>query len=198
MIPVLEAALGNRTAAWALLFLAAYGEGHANRVARTYGLAVSVVRDQLVRLEANGALVSRMVGRSGSSSSTSAVRRRGTCAVSCMRNSICSRKTTCSAISDSVSDHGAQASPYDADQSGNDIANTHHAVSSGSTSMGPPYTPAPGFGLFEAVQCPVKVAPAPSEQQQLAPVAVGTPGDRGRRGPQQFEPFSGQRDGRLV
>ena len=64
MNPVLEAALGNRTAAWALLFLAAYGEGHANRVARTYGLAVSVVRDQLVRLEANGALVSRMVGRS--------------------------------------------------------------------------------------------------------------------------------------
>lgn len=64
MNPVLEAALGNRTAAWALLFLAAYGEGHANRIARTYGIAVSVVRDQLVRLEAQGALVSRTVGRS--------------------------------------------------------------------------------------------------------------------------------------
>ena len=54
MNPVLEAALGNRTAAWTLLFLAAYGEGHANRIANTYGLAVSVVRDQLLRLEANG------------------------------------------------------------------------------------------------------------------------------------------------
>ena len=63
MNPVLEAALGNRTAAWALLFLAAYGEGHANRIANTYGLAVSVVRDQLLRLEANGVLVSRMIGR---------------------------------------------------------------------------------------------------------------------------------------
>ena len=63
MNPVLEAALGNRTAAWALLFLAAYGEGHANRIANTYGLAVSVARDQLLRLEANGVLVSRMVGR---------------------------------------------------------------------------------------------------------------------------------------
>lgn len=64
MNPVLEASLGNRTAAWALLFLAAYGEGHANRIARTFGIAVSVVRDQLVRLEAQGALVSRIVGRS--------------------------------------------------------------------------------------------------------------------------------------
>jgi len=27
MNPVLESALGNRTTAWALLFLAAYGEG---------------------------------------------------------------------------------------------------------------------------------------------------------------------------
>lgn len=64
MNPVLEATLGNRTAAWALLFLAAYGEGHANRIARTYGIPVSVVRDQLLRLEAQGALVSRTVGRS--------------------------------------------------------------------------------------------------------------------------------------
>ncbi len=63
MNPVLEAVLGNRTAAWSLLFLAAYGEGHANRIARTYDLAVSVVRDQLLRLEANGVLVSRIVGR---------------------------------------------------------------------------------------------------------------------------------------
>lgn len=63
MNPVLEAVLGNRTAAWVLLFLAAYGEGHANRIAGTYDLAVSVVRDQLLRLEAHGVLVSRTVGR---------------------------------------------------------------------------------------------------------------------------------------
>ncbi len=63
MNPVLEAALGNRTAALALLFVAAYGDGHARRIATTFGLTVSVVRDQLLRLEANGVLVSRMVGR---------------------------------------------------------------------------------------------------------------------------------------
>ena len=64
MNPVLEGVLGNRTAAWVLLFLAAYGEGHASRIAKTYDIAVSVVRDQLLRLEAHGLLVSRMVGRS--------------------------------------------------------------------------------------------------------------------------------------
>ena len=35
MNPVLEAIFGNRTAAWTLLFLQCYGEGHALRIAKT-------------------------------------------------------------------------------------------------------------------------------------------------------------------
>ena len=81
MNPVLEAALGNRTAAWTLLFLAAYGEGHANRIGRTFGIAVSVVRDQLLRLEGEGALVSRHVGRSRVFEFNERNQRRGTSAV---------------------------------------------------------------------------------------------------------------------
>jgi hypothetical protein len=63
MNPVLEATLGNRTAAWTLLFIANYGEGHALRIARTFELSVSMVQRQLSRLEANGVLISRMVGK---------------------------------------------------------------------------------------------------------------------------------------
>jgi DNA-binding transcriptional ArsR family regulator len=63
MNPVLEATLGNRTAAWTLLFIANYGEGHALRIARTFDLSVSMVQRQLSRLEGNGILVSRTVGR---------------------------------------------------------------------------------------------------------------------------------------
>jgi DNA-binding MarR family transcriptional regulator len=63
MNPVLEAALGNRTAAWTLLFITNYGEGHGLRIAKTFGLSLSMVQRQLTRLEANGVLVSRMVGR---------------------------------------------------------------------------------------------------------------------------------------
>jgi hypothetical protein len=36
MNPVLEAIFGNRTAAWVLLFLQCYGEGHALRIAKTF------------------------------------------------------------------------------------------------------------------------------------------------------------------
>ncbi|HRQ15105.1 MAG TPA: ArsR family transcriptional regulator [Promineifilum sp.] len=63
MNPVLDAILGNRTAAWSLLFIANYGEGHALRVAKTFELSVSMVQRQLLRLEANGVLISRMVGK---------------------------------------------------------------------------------------------------------------------------------------
>jgi len=62
MNPVLDAVLGNRSAAQALLFLEAYGSGHALRIANTYGVAVSSIQRQLVRLEANGVLVSRKIG----------------------------------------------------------------------------------------------------------------------------------------
>jgi hypothetical protein len=62
MTPVLEAILGNRSAAQALLFLEAYGSGHALRIADTYEVPVSSIQRQLRRLEAAGVLVSRMIG----------------------------------------------------------------------------------------------------------------------------------------
>jgi DNA-binding transcriptional ArsR family regulator len=63
MIPALEAIFGNRTAAAVLLFLENYGSGHASRIARIYGMPVSVVQDQLRRLEGAGVLISHTVGR---------------------------------------------------------------------------------------------------------------------------------------
>jgi len=62
MTPVLEAILGSRSAALTLLFLEAYGSGNARRIATTYGAPVTGIRRQLQRFEANGVLVSRMVG----------------------------------------------------------------------------------------------------------------------------------------
>jgi sugar-specific transcriptional regulator TrmB len=63
VIPALEAIFGNRTAAAVLLFLANYGSGHASRIAKNFGIPVSVVQDQLRKLEAAGVLISRTVGR---------------------------------------------------------------------------------------------------------------------------------------
>ena len=63
MTPTLEAILGNRTAALVLLFIEAYGEGHANRIATTYEIRLRSVQVQLQKLESNGVLVSRLVGR---------------------------------------------------------------------------------------------------------------------------------------
>lgn len=61
--PVLDAILGNRSAAQALTFIEAYGAGHALRIAETFAVPVSSIQRQLRRLEANGVLVSRTVGR---------------------------------------------------------------------------------------------------------------------------------------
>jgi hypothetical protein len=63
MTPVLEAVFGSRSAAQVLLFLEAYGSGHASRMAATYDVPVTGMQRQLWRLEANGVLLSRMVGR---------------------------------------------------------------------------------------------------------------------------------------
>lgn len=62
MNPVLEAIFGNRTAAWVLLFLQCYGEGHALRIAKTFGFGLNMTQRQLKRLEEEGVLVSRLVG----------------------------------------------------------------------------------------------------------------------------------------
>ena len=60
--PVLEALLGNRTAACVLLFLHCYGEGHAKRIAKTFGFGINMTQRQLKRLEEQGVLVSRRLG----------------------------------------------------------------------------------------------------------------------------------------
>ena len=62
MNPVLEAIFGNRTAAWVLLFLQCYGEGHALRIAKTFDFGLNMTQRQLKRLEEEGVLVSRLVG----------------------------------------------------------------------------------------------------------------------------------------
>ena len=62
MNPVLEAIFGNRTAAWVLLFLQFYGEGHALRIAKTFDFGLNMTQRQLKRLEEEGVLVSRLVG----------------------------------------------------------------------------------------------------------------------------------------
>jgi hypothetical protein len=62
MVPTLDAIFGSRSAAQTLLFLQNYGEGHARRIATTFGVAHMAIQRQLRRLEAEGVLVSRPVG----------------------------------------------------------------------------------------------------------------------------------------
>ena len=62
MNPILEALFGNRTAACVLLFLQCYGEGHAQRIAKTFGFGLNMTQRQLKRLEEQGVLVSRRLG----------------------------------------------------------------------------------------------------------------------------------------
>lgn len=63
MTPVLDAIFGSRSAAQVLLFVEAYGSGHASRMATTYDVSVMGIQRQLKRLEAQGIFVSRNVGR---------------------------------------------------------------------------------------------------------------------------------------
>ncbi len=60
--PVLDALFGNRTAACVLLFLQCYGEGHAQRIAKTFDFGLNMTQRQLKRLEEQGVLVSRRLG----------------------------------------------------------------------------------------------------------------------------------------
>jgi hypothetical protein len=62
MNPVLEAVFGNRTAACVLLFLQCFGEGHAQRIAKTFNFGLNMTQRQLKRLEGQGVLVSRHLG----------------------------------------------------------------------------------------------------------------------------------------
>lgn len=57
-----EALFGNAVAEKSLLFIANYGEGHINGIAKAFSIAPSQVERQLKKLEAGGILASRMVG----------------------------------------------------------------------------------------------------------------------------------------
>lgn len=50
------------SAACVLLFLQCYGEGHAQRIAKTFGFGLNMTQRQLKRLEEQGVLVSRRLG----------------------------------------------------------------------------------------------------------------------------------------
>lgn len=63
MNPVLDAIFGTHSTAQALLFIEAYGSGHPSRIATTFELPQTGIYRQLRRLEAEGVLVSRTVGR---------------------------------------------------------------------------------------------------------------------------------------
>lgn len=58
-----EALFGNPTAEKVLLYIQNYGEGHANGIAKTFGISPSQVYKQLLRLEKGGILMGRTVGR---------------------------------------------------------------------------------------------------------------------------------------
>jgi hypothetical protein len=54
---------GSKTAAYVLLFIEAYGSGYASRIAETFGSPLNGIQQQLRKLETNGVLVSRLIGR---------------------------------------------------------------------------------------------------------------------------------------
>jgi DNA-binding MarR family transcriptional regulator len=60
---VIEAIVGSEGAERVLLFLAARGTGYPTEIARTWSMDVSTVQNQLLRMEREGLLVSRTVGR---------------------------------------------------------------------------------------------------------------------------------------
>jgi hypothetical protein len=57
-----QALYGNAVAEKVLLYIANYGEGYINKIAKTYEISPSQVQKQLMRLEAGGILVSRLTG----------------------------------------------------------------------------------------------------------------------------------------
>jgi DNA-binding transcriptional ArsR family regulator len=60
---LLSSIFGSETAEKVLLYLQNYGCGHPRGIATTFGVPVSQIQRQLERLEREGLLVSRLVGR---------------------------------------------------------------------------------------------------------------------------------------
>lgn len=61
-----QALFGNATAEKVLLYIQNYGEGHANGIATTFAISPSQVHKQLLKLEENGILIGKNVGRTRS------------------------------------------------------------------------------------------------------------------------------------
>lgn len=61
---MLEGIFGNKTAERVLLHIYHYGEIHASAIANDYKIALNPVKQQLLRFENAGILVSKEVGRS--------------------------------------------------------------------------------------------------------------------------------------
>ncbi|TXS92649.1 winged helix-turn-helix transcriptional regulator [Parahaliea aestuarii] len=60
---MIEAIVGSEGAERVLLFLTARGSGHPREIATCWSLDVSTVQNHLLRMERDGLLVSRKVGR---------------------------------------------------------------------------------------------------------------------------------------
>lgn len=60
---MIEAIVGSEGAERVLLFLAARGSGYPREIAACWSMDVSTVQNQLLRMERDGLLVSRKVGR---------------------------------------------------------------------------------------------------------------------------------------
>jgi DNA-binding MarR family transcriptional regulator len=60
---MLEGILGNRTAEKVLIYIENYGSAYTRGVAECFSVSPSQVQKQLLRLEANGVLVSRLSGK---------------------------------------------------------------------------------------------------------------------------------------
>jgi hypothetical protein len=60
---MIEAIVGSEGAERVLLFLAARNSGYPREIARTWSMDVSTVQSQLLRMERDGLLISRLVGR---------------------------------------------------------------------------------------------------------------------------------------
>lgn len=60
---MLEAVLGSTSAERVLLFIVARGEGYATEIARTFNTDLSPIQKQLERMERDGLLINKLVGR---------------------------------------------------------------------------------------------------------------------------------------
>lgn len=60
---MLETVLGNKTAAYTLLYIEAAGSGYASQIASTFAIPLNSVQQQLKKFESCGLLVSYTVGK---------------------------------------------------------------------------------------------------------------------------------------